>query len=109
MRFSNIFAVVLGGLGLGAAGMVNPAAAADQLTCEDALANPNPAIQSFAEYRFEAECACEAALAENTEEALLDFYRRYPGAPTACRALAQEMFENENQPDEPVILQSYRN
>jgi len=41
--------------------------------------------------QLEEECACEAALNENTIDALEEFLRRYPpenSGPTACSALA---------------------
>lgn len=56
--------------------------------------------QSADELVREAQLQCERALEENTIEALEEYLRKYPKAPTTCKVLALAAL-NEFSPDGP--------
>lgn len=85
MRIVSYLFTVLGIVGIGVS---TPSQASAQMT--------------FAQMQQDAELACEAALKEDTIEALEEYLRKYPLASTACRALAQNAlggFGPSNQGD----------
>jgi hypothetical protein len=51
--------------------------------------------------RIEEECACEAALKENTIGALEEFMSRYPGSTSACSALALSVVDKRRPDNDP--------
>jgi hypothetical protein len=70
------------------AGMTISSHAADQC---DASASPQIAE----------ECACQAALNENTDEALDNFLRKYPASDTICSAKALSSVDQRPDGDGP--------
>lgn len=93
MRIVKLIAAVLGGLGVSVgSGSGVSAQEQDPLQCEQILNEPGGTFN----YIQEAECACEDALLAGTEEALLEFLNKYPGAPTACLARAQNALQDRD-------------
>jgi len=75
-----------------AAGTTIPSQAADRDQCQ---ASPTPQIAE--------ECACQAAMEENTEEALVNFLRKYPSSDTICGAKALSSLDRRPDGDGPEI------
>jgi hypothetical protein len=87
MNLGKQFLTILGVIALGTSVYASSAQAATLQRCE-AMANPVR----------QAQCACEAALEQNTVEALEEFLARYGDLNTACTARAFVPYNN-NRPD----------
>lgn len=73
-------------------GVTIPSQAAELGQCE---ASATPQIAE--------ECACQAAMNENTEAAFLNFLRKYPASDTICGAKALSSVEQRPDGDRPEI------